>query len=230
LASPEQREVPISEVLDMDSRDKLLRIPVTTADDDVVQIVRGWSGSLHAYGMQISTGPVVAFRAANLLSMSGEIPKTHAPLLWMQNVQSMRIQWPAALRDKEQYIKLDPTATPLLLADQNYVILRRFSAKEQEHRLTAAPLLAGQLGSPYIGLENHLNYIYRPGGTLTIEEADGLAALLNSKLLDNYFRTFNGNTQVSATELRTMPLPPLAMITELGRCVRAAPDDTEQSE
>ena len=228
LASREQRQVPISEILDMGSHDKLLRIPVTSSDDDVVQIVHGWSGSLHAYGMQISTGPVVAFRAADLLAMSAHTPTSHAPLLWMQNVRSMQIQWPVALRDKEQYIKLDPAATPLLLADRNYVILRRFSAKEQEHRLTAAPLLAGQLGTSYIGLENHLNYIYRPGGTLTIEETYGLAALLNSTLMDSYFRTFNGNTQVSATELRAMPLPPLAVITELGRRVSAAPDDIDQ--
>jgi hypothetical protein len=32
-------------------------------------------------------------------------------------------------------------------------------------------------------------------------------ALLNSKLLDFIFRVFNGNTQVSATELNLMPLP-----------------------
>jgi adenine-specific DNA-methyltransferase len=85
--------------------------------------------------------------------------------------------------------------------------------------------LAGQLGAPYVGLENHLNYIYRPGGALTSDETYGLSALLNSTLLDRYFRTFNGNTQVSATELRAMPLPPLAVISELGRRVRVASVD-----
>lgn len=225
LAAPEQRQTPLLEILDMGSRDKLLRIPVTPTDDAVVRTVGSWSGSLHAYGMQISTGPVVAFRAADLLAISAKTPTSHAPLLWMQNVRPMRIQWPVALRDKEQYIKLDPAAAPLLLVDRNYVILRRFSAKEQERRLTAAPLLAGQLGAPYVGLENHLNYIYRPGGALTSDETYGLSALLNSTLLDRYFRTFNGNTQVSATELRAMPLPPLAVISELGRRVRVASVD-----
>jgi len=50
----------------------------------------------------------------------------------------------------------------------------------------------------------------------------GLAALYSSGLLDAYFRCVNGNTQVSATELRTMPLPPLEQITELGRRIRKA--------
>jgi adenine-specific DNA-methyltransferase len=228
LDAPEQRQTPLSEILDKASNNQLLHIPITASDDAAVQVVRGWPGSLHTYGMQISTGPVVAFRAAHLLAPSGDVPAVHAPLLWMQNVRAMRIEWPVRLRDKAQYIRLDPAAAPLLVPDQNYVILRRFSAKEQERRLTAAPLLAGQLGAPHIGLENHLNYIYRPGGSLTEDEAFGLAALLNSALLDRYFRTFNGNTQVSATELRAMPLPPLATIAELGRRVRAVPDDIEQ--
>ena len=37
-------------------------------------------------------------------------------------------------------------------------------------------------------------------------EVMGIAALLNSDLFDNYFRTFNGNVNVSATELREMPM------------------------
>jgi adenine-specific DNA-methyltransferase len=44
----------------------------------------------------------------------------------------------------------------------------------------------------------------------------GIAALLNSNLFDTYFRTFNGNVNVSATELRAMPMPPLERIREIG--------------
>ena len=43
-----------------------------------------------------------------------------------------------------------------------------------------------------------------------------LAAILNSKLFDNYFRIFNGNVNVSATELREMPLPSLTLIKQIG--------------
>ena len=41
--------------------------------------------------------------------------------------------------------------------------------------------------------------------------------MLNSHLIDAWFRSTNGNTQVSATELRAMPLPPLEAIHAIGR-------------
>ncbi|MCK5328193.1 MAG: Eco57I restriction-modification methylase domain-containing protein, partial [Candidatus Latescibacteria bacterium] len=217
LSRPDKRDVLLSEVLDFASKDKVLRIPIAEEDDDVARIVGSWPGTLHTYRLEISTGPVVPFRAVSLITESGHVPKTHAPLLWMQNVTSMRVEWPTKARSKGQYIVTNAASTPLLVADKNYVLLRRFSSKEQARRLTAAPFLAGKLNSPCIGLENHLNYIYRPGGVLTEEETYGLAALFNSTLLDRYFRTYNGNTQVSATELRAMPLPPLDVIVEIGR-------------
>ena len=47
-------------------------------------------------------------------------------------------------------------------------------------------------------------------------ETVGLCALLNSELFDNYFRIFNGNVNVSATELREMRFPPIKELKEIG--------------
>ncbi len=215
------RHVKLAETLDLTSKEKVLRIPLAEEDDEVVKIVQDWKGNLRRYGLQISTGPVVPFRAVPLISRNGGVPQSHVPLLWMQNVSAMRVEWPVSAKNKEQYISRAEQSLPLLLKNQNYVLLRRFSAKEAARRLIAAPYLAESLNAPLIGLENHLNYIYRPNGALSEEEVCGLAALLNSALLDRYFRIFNGNTQVSATELRTMPLPPWKLILALGKRVRA---------
>jgi adenine-specific DNA-methyltransferase len=103
-----------------------------------------------------------------------------------------------------------------LLPNKNYIFLRRFSAKDDKSRLVAAPYFVGISQAEFIGVENHLNYIYRPQGHLARNEILGLAALLNSKLFETYFRNFNGNINVSATELREMPLPPLEDIKEIG--------------
>lgn len=221
LSHSRARRVALAETLDLTSREKMLRIPLAAADDEAIKLVQGWKDNLHSYGLQISTGPVVPFRAVPLLSRKGTIPHSHAPLLWLQNVSAMKVEWPVSAKNKEQYISLNEQAQPLLVKNQNYVLLRRFSAKEAARRLIAAPYLAKSLKAPLLGLENHLNYIYRPSGALSEEEACGLAALLNSALLDRYFRIFNGNTQVSATELRTMPLPSWELILTLGKRVMA---------
>ena len=230
LFQASMRHVPLRDVLDLQSKDKMLKIPVAEREDEVARVVNSWEGSLHSYGLEISTGPVVPFRAAPLIYSSGEVPTTHAPLIWMQHVTQMRIQWPKDSLRKEQYIIVNDTSFPLLVPTKNYVLLRRFSAKEERRRLVAAPFLEKNMNSQFIGLENHLNYIYRPKGKLSEEEANGIAALLNSEILDSYFRIFNGNTQVSATELRRMPLPALRLIREIGKQVIKSIDSQEQIE
>jgi adenine-specific DNA-methyltransferase len=222
LSKSRKRDVALSDVVNFHSRDKILWIPVAERDDDTARMVRAWRGRLHTYGLEVSTGPVVPFRALPFIYKKGYVPETHAPLLWMQNVTPMRVKWPTGVRGKEQYILVNDISAPLLVPNNNIVLLRRFSSKEEQRRLVAAPFLKRKVNSLFVGLENHLNYIHRPGGSLSEEEAYGLAALFNSAMLDTYFRIFNGNTQVNATELRTMPLPPLDLIVEIGKRAMAS--------
>jgi len=80
----------------------------------------------------------------------------------------------------------------------------------------AAPYFSNFVKADNIDVENKVNYIYRSNDNLDRNEVVGLCALLNSDLFDNYFRTFNGNVNVSATELRNMVFPPLDIIKEIG--------------
>jgi len=61
----------------------------------------------------------------------------------------------------ESIISVATRKQKLLVPRTNMVLLRRFSAKEQKRRLTAAPFLAQDFDFEFIGLENHLNYIRR---------------------------------------------------------------------
>lgn len=219
MAQPRRCAVDLGMAIDLQSADKVLRLPSSSEDKAVVRMVDAWPSSLQALGLGISTGPVVPFRAARHIGKTGSVPSTHVPLLWMNHVRPLQATWPLATH-KPEYIEREPAR--LLLPNRNYVLIRRFSAKEEPRRLTAAPYLAAKLPTPLLGLENHLNYVHRPGGELTEDEAWGLATLYSSGLLDTYFRTINGNTQVSATELRTLPLPTHETIVALGRSVRAA--------
>ena len=57
------------------------------------------------------------------------------------------------------------------------------------------------------------------GQFLTPHEAIGLSATSNCSVVDRYFRIVNGNTQVNAEELWALPLPPLAVIRQIGQAL-----------
>ncbi len=210
-------KVPLSLATRSNSKEKFLRLPITEEEKNILDLVDNWPCNLQSLGLKISTGPVVPFRARKFIKEEGSRVESDLPLIWMNHVKSMRFTWPLD-GGKPQFIS--NSATQLLVPNDNYILLRRFSSKEQPRRLTAAPYISDELDCPSVGIENHVNYIHRPGGKISQAEAYGLAALYNSRILDTYFRTVNGNTQVNATEIRSIPLPDAQTITAIGRNFR----------
>jgi adenine-specific DNA-methyltransferase len=208
----------------------LFRLPTGILDEQILDTVDKWDGSLEKYGFQVSTGRVVAFRAKELLREQASAEHGTVPLLWMQNVKPYRTEYPLERFDKPQAVLAnDPS---LLVPNANYVLLRRFSAKEDKRRLISAPFIGENFDFKQIGFENHLNIIFKKRGTFDLSEAIGLSAFLNSAIVDRYFRIVNGNTQVNAAELRVLPIPPLEVIVNIGRKVQteqAVAQDTVES-
>ncbi len=219
-------EIPLTEVINSE-QDYVLHIPVEVKQREVVKIVKSWKQNLSSLGLEVSTGPIVPFRVRGVLTQTHD--DQNAPVLWLQNIKAMNVSWPVESR-KPQYIKMNERTRKLLIPNANYVLVRRFSAKEEKKRIVAAPLTSRILKSKYVGIENHLNFIYRKAGELSETEALGLAAILNSSLLDTYFRTFNGNTQVSATELRSLPLPSSHVIEKVGSWIKYSKLDHRESD
>ena len=219
--------VPLDSVLRLDTPEKMLSVPTSESEEALREWVGSWPETLGSLGLQVSTGPVVSFRAREHIVNMGADPtlpgggQTMAPLLLLNHVDTMCLVWPLTHLRKAQHIKVSTSSMPVLLPNRTYVLTRRFTSKEQKRRIVAAPLIAGELPGEYLGLENHLNYIYRPGGELTPSEACGLAAILNSRYVDDYFRIFSGHTQVNATELRALPLPTMERIVAIGEAIRS---------
>ena len=82
-----------------------------------------------------------------------------------------------------------------------------------------ASIYRADLPGALIGFENHLNvcHVNKSGFSPTL--AAGLSLYLNSSLVDNYFRQFNGHTQVNATDLRALPYPEGSVLERIGRNV-----------
>jgi adenine-specific DNA-methyltransferase len=216
LHQRQAKEFFLDELLDLSSYQKILHLPSSDAEAKVISLFKSWHGNLNQYNIQISTGPVVSFRAKKFINPKPKAGSSFAPLFWLHNTSKMQLLWPLNKSGKGEYIQVCGQSLPLLVPNKNYIFLRRFSSKDDASRLIATPYFADTVDADLIGIENHLNYIYRPSGHLDRNEILGLAALLNSNLFDTYFRTFNGNVNVSATELREMPLPPLETIKQIG--------------
>jgi adenine-specific DNA-methyltransferase len=210
-----RRELPAPVILDNAAGEMYVRIPEDPQDSKVLALVESWPHRFNELGLRVSTGPVVAFRARPFLLAALDGAQT-VPLLSVHNVRPFETVWPLEKGKKPTAFTVAPESQPLLLLSKNYVLLRRFTAKEEHRRLVASCYLKKNAVRPFVALENHLNYVYHTKRELTEAEAFGLMALFNSALLDRYFRAISGNTQVNATELRSMPLPDLVTVARIG--------------
>ena len=214
-----ERQYKSDELIDFSSKNKILYIPVSNFEDEVIKVFKSWKNNLTSLGYDVSTGPVVAYRSKG--DISSEKNGRTVPFIWIHNISKMNLSWPINRAEKGQYIKLNKHTLSKLLPNRNYVFVKRFSTKDDESRLIAMPYFSERFSHvSYIGLENHLNYIYRFLDNLDEVESFGIAGLLNSKLFDTYFRTFNGNTNVSVSDLKNIPFPDKEIIISLGKILK----------
>ena len=216
LAKPEKKKALLKDVIDLSSVNRYVFLPLSDEEEEILSFVNGWTCNLHSLGMEISTGKVVPFRAREVLHLATDTLNEYAPMIWMNHIKDSDVTWPLPDWRKEQYISVNDVSASLLIPNGNYILMRRFSPKEDLKRINTAPFLHEYAEYQYLGLENHVNYIHRPHGELSAEEVAGLSAILNSRYLDVYFRTLNGNTEVSATEMREIPLPDYSTISSIG--------------
>jgi adenine-specific DNA-methyltransferase len=214
------RETNYKEVVIENDDDVIIRIPESELDESIAAELNKFKFNLATLGMKVSTGRVVPFRSMKFLLKNVCEKGDGYPLIWMQNIRNGGVIWPRSVGDKPMAIKNRQGAKNLLIPNNNYVLIKRFSSKEGKRRIHAGVLLKKYLKSDYIGIENHVNYIYKLNGKLSEDEANGVARLLNSKLYNRFFQMQNGNTQVSASEIYNIPLPSMEKITQVGRVYR----------
>ena len=216
MAAPVRTSAPYEQIIDTRNGDHLVRVSGSELEHEIIAAMDDLPSRFRSLGFEISTGPVVAFRAKEFLR--NERGDDTAPLLWMHNVRPFVTQFPPK-NGKAPHIEVSAASMKLLVPAKTYLLVKRFTAKEEKRRLVVGIMRASDSYSEWVGLENHLNYIYRKGAALSEAEAYGLAAFLNSVLVDRYFRAISGNTQVNAAEIRTMPVPDEATLAQIGRQV-----------
>ncbi|MCI0596357.1 MAG: Eco57I restriction-modification methylase domain-containing protein [candidate division Zixibacteria bacterium] len=165
-------------------------------------------------GLAVSTGRIVDFRARRWLRLQ---PSSETvPLIYPTHFDGGIVRWPKLMNKKANAIVYNSSTATLMVSSGIYVLVKRFSAKEERRRVVAAVFDNRIADCEAVGFENHLNYFHERGAPLNRTLAWGLAAFLNCSLLDTYFRQFNGHTQVNATDLRALRYPTKATLVKIG--------------
>jgi adenine-specific DNA-methyltransferase len=207
-------KVPYNTIVDMNSSNLFILIPASSEEIELLKVVHSWKHNLLQLGFQLKTGPVVDFRAKDLLHE--EPSDSTVPLLWSNHIKDHKITFPTMQSKNPQYINDSHDSKKVLLPNRNYIIIKRFTSKEEKRRVQSALYFKEDYKNLNVGIENHLNYITKLGNQMTKEEMYGLFALFNSSYIDSYYRILNGSTQVNATEINAIPLPSIDEIIKMG--------------
>lgn len=202
-----------------DDREQFIHIPTAALQ---THAPRFCAYSLEDIGLEVCTGPVVDFR---LKEYWRDAPASDTvPLLYPHHFCNGSLFWPKAHK-KPNALQLARETRKWLMPRGHYVLVRRFSAKEERRRLVACHLPDDALIAPYIGFENHWNVFHTGKHGLDEDSARGLTTFLNSTAMDEHFRVFSGHTQVNATDLRNMRYPSREQLRRLGQRAKGQPND-----
>lgn len=197
-----------------EDQERFIRIPGLQSERSLNEI-SAYSSTLREIGVSVSTGPIVDFRMKEHLQME-PLPGS-VPLLYSGHFVDGEVVWPRRNFKKPNAIAENDETRRWLYPHGFYVAVKRFSSKEEKRRIVATLIDPAALPDGRIGFENHLNVIHIDKGPLPEELARGLVVYLNAKIVDDWFRQFNGHTQVNATDLRSLPFPNRAKLTEFGK-------------
>ncbi len=205
--------VPYEVLVHPDDPEQFIHILPDTFSQQIVEQMSLFTCTLKDLGLTVSTGRVVDFRAKDYIRTNPE--NNTVPLIYPVNFSDGYIEHPKITKKPQALLHVEATAN-LLVPNEHYVLCKRFSSKEEKRRVVAVVYDANRFDYAYVGFENHLNYFHQDGRGLNLTLARGLAAYLNSTLVDSFFRLFNGHTQVNATDLRNLKYPTLEHLLSLG--------------
>lgn len=207
---------------------KILRLPSSFEDEQLMLMLDRLPETVESLGFIVSTGRVVPFRRTGALR-DDDSDERAVPLIWMRNLVDGRVVWPIP-KARNQFLLRDSDTQSLLVPNQDYVFIPRWSSKDQGRRLFASFYASREFGFQVIGIENHVNFVYfsSPGVETSRQSIKGFQWIINSLIMDRYMRSINGTTQVGALDLRMMPMPSMDIVDRWGvvaECSSTTNDD-----
>jgi len=210
----QEKIYPFNQIVLPEDQEKFIHIP-TEDNSQQNELSKIFCYSLDEIGLEVSTGPVVDFRVKQYLRAFPE--KNTIPLIYPGHFNGGEVKWPKVGAKKPNALVLCDETKKWLYPNGFYVVVRRFSSKEEKRRIVANIINpAGFSSYNMLGFENHLNIFHIGKKGLSESICRGLATYLNSTFADQRFRRFSGHTQVNATDLRLLKYPSLEILDQLG--------------
>lgn len=208
--------------------EKIIRI-IHTKDKEIVEKMHSLPCVLSDLEISVSTGPVVGFREKPE-SLKYEANFWSYPMIYQDNFENGLIKWPiegekpgVIVEDDKNYKRLRPAGV--------YVLVKRMTTKEERKRIVAAVFDNTNNQEQKVGFDNKLNYYHIDHkGLYNKSLAKGLCTYLNSSIVDFYFRTFSGSTQVNVSDLKSLKYPNKSELVRIGEKITTLPTQSEIDE
>ena len=207
-----QKQVVPSRLVVQQDENQYVYLVTNPSDVNVLERLSILPYTLLDLQMKMKTGLTVDFREREHLFDSHA--KDRVPMFFSQHLKDGRIVFPIGKHGEF----LDTRKKSLLQPNENYLFVKRFTAKEEPRRLQSSIYLQADFPQyQEISTQNKLNFITGTKKPLSTLLVYGLYCLFNSTLYDRYYRILNGSTQVNSTEVNTMPMPSRDGIAYLGQ-------------
>ncbi|MHB1068101.1 MAG: Eco57I restriction-modification methylase domain-containing protein [Candidatus Nanopelagicales bacterium] len=210
---PVNRAIPHESVVSETDPSLFLRFRLDEEADTVASRMEAMPESFATLGINVGTGIVVDFRSREHLSHVAT-PDT-VPMVYPAHLREGVSRWPDGC-DKPSHFVATDDSRKMLLPEGWYVVVKRFSAKEETRRVVASLWDPALHGGP-VAFDNKTNVFHVRKQGLDEDLARGLTAYLNTRFVDEAFRHFSGHTQVNATDLKELRYPTLEQLRGIGR-------------
>jgi adenine-specific DNA-methyltransferase len=207
-------------------KDNFIHIP-ESKETNILKLSPVCKQELSNLFVEVSTGPVVDFRVKEHIRKMPD--ESTVPLFYPGHFDGNNVEYPKLGWKKPNAIEFNKATEKWLFPKGFYTVVRRFSSKEQKRRIYASVVNPNSFPDTIaFGFENHLNVFHLKKRGITEFLAFGLACFLNSTIVDRYFRSFSGHTQVNATDLRKLIYPDFETLTELGKWAKRNENHTQE--
>jgi len=223
IADASEEEYPLEVIFDTSNNQRIIRIPESAHEASILRQAEELPTTFLGAGYFISTGRVVEHRTRDFITEETSA-RDSVPLYRPHNVTPLKANW-TGVHKKDVSFMLNQGHEKHTMKNGNFVLLKRFSSKDEKRRLVAGVHLESDHDCDFIGFGNKTNYIGVANDILSEVEAYGLSAIFNSSFMDKYFRCISGNTQVNATEIRVMKFPTREQVKEVGDLLQKARKD-----